>query len=126
MLVRPEKIDHHVFAKSFLIFLNALAEAFAGGNHHRDGNNSPGDAEHGQHRSPLVSPQRRQRIFQQIFKDTELARIRYCKMTCCFSLSPASTSVFTPLEIPSFTAVFFFPFSPLASGISTCALRSLS
>src|ERR1700676_1492694 len=125
--------DHHVLAEGLLISLDTYAEAFAGGDHHSDGDNSPGDAEHGQQRAPLVRPQRSQRVFEQVAKghavfrlESSLPRNRYCRMTCCFSFRPWRISVFTPLEMPSRTWIFFFPLSALRSGVSTEALRSWS
>src|SRR5690242_3455370 len=50
----------------------------------------------------------------------------YCRTTCCSSFNPDSSSVFEPLEMPTVTAIFFFPSLPDGSGISTAALRSLS
>ena len=38
--------DHDVLAKGFLVFLDAVAEAFTGSHHDGDGNDAPGDAEH--------------------------------------------------------------------------------
>ena len=38
--------DHHVLAESFLIFLDAITEAFARRHHDGDGDDAPGDAEH--------------------------------------------------------------------------------
>src|SRR6266481_1260519 len=58
------KNDHHVFAKSFLVILNALAKPLARGDHHGDGDDAPGDAEHRQHGSALMGPERGQRVSQ--------------------------------------------------------------
>ena len=58
------KNDHDVFAKSFLVILNALAQALARCDHHGDGDDAPGDAEHRKHGSALVGPKRGQRIPQ--------------------------------------------------------------
>src|SRR5260370_2908957 len=48
------KDDHHVFTKSFLVILNAPAKPLARRDHHRDGDDSPGDAAHPPPRSSLV------------------------------------------------------------------------
>ena len=62
----PGEDDHDVLAKTFLVFLDADAKPLAGGDHHGDGDDSPGDAEHRQHGAPLVRPEGRQRVPQQI------------------------------------------------------------
>src|SRR5260370_17326598 len=56
------KNDHHVFAKSFLVILNALAKPFARRDHHGYGDHSPGDPEHRQHLAPLCPPAGRQPV----------------------------------------------------------------
>jgi hypothetical protein len=66
--VRPAKTIITSFSKRFLIRLDSFAETFTSGHHHGDGNNSPGDAEHGQHGSAFMRPQRAKRIFQQILE----------------------------------------------------------
>src|SRR5437660_1714162 len=49
--------DHDVFAKRARLLFLAFAEAFAGRNHQYDGNNAPGDSEHGQKGTELMGPQ---------------------------------------------------------------------
>ncbi len=60
------KNDQDVFAQvSGLIFLS-LAQSFAGRHHQNDGNDSPGDAEHGQERAQFVRPKGTQHIADEI------------------------------------------------------------
>src|SRR5207244_9181405 len=110
--------DHHVFAKRFLIFLDAVAETFARSHHDSDGDNSPGDAEHGEERAALLRPERHQRIAKKVTK-RHRAVSGYCRTIFCFSVRPERISVLTPLEIPSLTLIFLLRFGPLGSGIST-------
>jgi len=58
--------DHDVLTKGFLIFLNAGAEAFAGGNHNGDGDDAPGDSEHGQESAPFMCPESGQRVAEKV------------------------------------------------------------
>ena len=58
------KNDHHVFAKRFLVILNPLAKTLAGRDHHGNGDDAPSDAEHRQHGSALMGPERCQRVSQ--------------------------------------------------------------
>ncbi len=55
-----------------------------------------------------------------------LKLIPYCKTILSPSLSPPFISVFTPFEIPVWTATLRRPWGALGSGTSTEALRSLS
>src|SRR5262249_36860819 len=50
--------DHDVLAERFLIFLDAITEALACGDHNRDRDDSPSDAEHGEKRAALLRPER--------------------------------------------------------------------
>ncbi len=50
----------------------------------------------------------------------------YCRTTWSPSLSPLSTSVLAPFEIPILTATLFLPSLPFGSGTSTDAFLSLS
>jgi len=60
------KNDQNILAQvAGLIFL-PLAQAFARSHHQNDGNNSPGDSEHGQERAQFVGPEGPQHIADKI------------------------------------------------------------
>src|SRR5271169_130675 len=64
----PGEHDHHILAEIFLLFLNAAAQSLSRGYHQCDGDDSPRNPEHSQQRPPLVRPERRNRIPQEITK----------------------------------------------------------
>ena len=57
---------------------------------------------------------------------TRSRKLTYCRMILSPCFSPATSSVFTPLEMPVCTATCRRPFSWVGSGTSTKVLRSLS
>ncbi len=63
------KNDQNILAQvAGLVFL-AYAQAFARRHHQNDGDDSPGNSEHGQERAQLVGPERTQHIANQIAKN---------------------------------------------------------
>src|SRR6267142_794832 len=112
------KNNHDVFAKGFLIFLDAVAETFASRDHDGYRDDAPSDTEHSEKRPALLGPERHQSVTKEIAK-RHGRFLGYCRTTFCFSFRPETISVLTPLEMPSFTLIFFLPLGPLASGIST-------
>src|SRR5258707_132191 len=89
------KDDHDVLAKACRYAGLSHSQAFAGAHHQNDRDNAPSDAEHRQQGSELVAPERLQGVAKQIFEG-------HCKRTWSPSLSPSTSSVLTPFEIPSF------------------------
>ena len=53
----PIEEDHQILGKGLLLPLLADAQTFTGRHHQSDGNDPPGDAEHGQEGAQLVCPQ---------------------------------------------------------------------
>ena len=60
------KNDQDIFAQVAGLFFLSFAQAFAGRDHQNDGNDSPGDAEHGQERAQLVGPEGTQHVADEI------------------------------------------------------------
>jgi hypothetical protein len=60
--------DHDVAAKSFRLLGLAHAQAFSGGDHEDDGNDAPGDSEHGEKGADAVGPERAEDVLDEIKK----------------------------------------------------------
>ncbi len=60
------KYDQDILAQVAGLLFLPLAQAFTRRHHQNDGDDSPGDSEHGQERAQLVGPERTQHIANQI------------------------------------------------------------
>jgi len=60
--------DHHVLAEGLSLFLLSLPQPLARRHHHDDGDDSPGDAEHGERCPQLVREQRVNGVFNEVAK----------------------------------------------------------
>ena len=99
------------------------AQALARRHHQRDRDDAPRDAEHGEGGAQLVRGQRAQGVAEEVAEGHGC----YCRTTLSPSFSPSTTSVLTPLEMPSLHR----DLAPAASrafgsGTSSEGLRSLS
>jgi hypothetical protein len=62
------KDDHDVFAQVAGLLFLPFAKPLSGGHHQDDGDDAPGDPEHGQKGSQLVRPKRAKYVENQVFQ----------------------------------------------------------
>lgn len=62
----PMEDDHYIFAQVARLILLAFAQAFAGGHHEHNGDDAPGDPEHGEEGAKLMRPESSQHVKNEI------------------------------------------------------------